>query len=119
MTPLGCPDCLLIRYEHRALRARLHGYATIAPSFPGARLGVARFFGFFRVVCFFFVPLFLLLFLSFLQRFDTCTRARTACKFVIPRALNQRHRGYEILDAVAISFSDVALVIAHAAEGLL
>lgn len=23
MTPLGCPDCLLIRYEPRALRARL------------------------------------------------------------------------------------------------
>jgi len=38
MTPLGCPDCLLIRYEHRALRARLRAHATVAPSRPGSAL---------------------------------------------------------------------------------
>lgn len=51
MTPLGCPDCLLIRYEPRALRARLRAsmnararaYAIPALAFPD-RACVARFF---------------------------------------------------------------------------
>lgn len=48
MTPLGCPDCLLIRYEPRALRARFRARAgeragAIAFAFPGQAC-VARFF---------------------------------------------------------------------------
>jgi len=41
MTPLGCPDCLLIRYEPRALRARFRARA-IAFAFPSQ--AVTRFF---------------------------------------------------------------------------
>lgn len=49
MTPLGCPDCLLIRYEPRALRARFRERArVIAFAFPGqacvARFLLLRFF---------------------------------------------------------------------------
>lgn len=54
MTPLGCPDCLLIRYEPRALRARFRVRAIVF-AFP-SQACVARFFAvtFFKVVPFFF-----------------------------------------------------------------
>lgn len=48
MTPLGCPDCLLIRYEPRALRP------PRAPScFPGQAYVLLDFWPFFFQACFF------------------------------------------------------------------
>lgn len=44
MTPLGCPDCLLIRYEPRALRARARASAPSHSRFLAKLDGVARFF---------------------------------------------------------------------------
>lgn len=126
MTPLGCPDCLLIRYEPRALRARLRAsmnararalaYAIPALAFPD-RACVARFF---------FLP-FLWKGLSFFGLF-ACARFRcfvcsfffaedTRCRCCLSIHTAERgnrenswvfagrasNRGYEILDAITIS----------------
>lgn len=77
MTPLGCPDCLLIRYEPRALRARISRARAraIAFAFP-SQACVARFF---VITCF----LGLLLFF----------RMRNVCEsraFVVSRVSNRR-----------------------------
>jgi len=53
MTPLGCPDCLLIRYEPRALWARLRARARArAPSRSHfrAKLVSLDFFFFFKLI---------------------------------------------------------------------
>lgn len=120
MTPLGCPDCLLIRYEPRALRARLRAsmnaraHAIPALAFPD-RACVARFF---------FLPFlvegalfsaclrvrdFVVLFVLFLWRIrDVGAVSRfTQPSEVIARirgfAGRASNRGYEILDAITIS----------------
>lgn len=42
MTPLGCPDCLLIRYEPRALRARLRASMNARARVRHSRARVSR-----------------------------------------------------------------------------
>lgn len=86
MTPLGCPDCLLIRYEPRALRARFRAHA-IAFVFPGQAC-VARFFA-------------VTFFLELLLFFRMCeSRAFVASWLRIKPTMS----GYEILDDIMISF---------------
>lgn len=50
MTPLGCPDCLLIRYEPRALRTRLRARGRAPSCIFGPNLCRSTFLAcFFRV----------------------------------------------------------------------
>lgn len=95
MTPLGCPDCLLIRYEPRALRARFHARArAIAFAFP-SQACVARFFCyyvFFRVA-------------SFFQNAQ-CVRIASVRSFA---RVKPTMSCYEILDDVTISLEYCSL----------
>lgn len=122
MTPLGCPDCLLIRYEPRALRARLcasmnaraRAYAIPALAFPD-RACVARFFFlpflwkglFFRLVCVCAISLFCSFFFLWRIRDVGAVSRFTQPSEVIARirgfAGRASNRGYEILDAITIS----------------
>jgi len=129
MTPLGCPDCLLIRYEHRALRARLRARARARHHRTLVfRLGCSVLLDFLAFLGLFvslplplspspsFFPYFVLalLSLSLLSLFRGASH-----EFVVTRALNQapRHlQALEILDASAISL-DVAAV-ASSASGI-
>lgn len=77
MTPLGCPDCLLIRYEPRALRARFRARAR-APSH-------SRFLAKLVSLDFLLLRVFLGLLLFF--------RMRNVCEsrvFVVSRVSNRR-----------------------------
>jgi len=56
MTPLGCPDCLLIRYEPRAVRARFRARAhhRIRISWPSLRRSIFCYYTFFLELLLFF-----------------------------------------------------------------
>lgn len=121
MTPLGCPDCLLIRYEPRALRARLrasmntrararHSRARVSrPSlcrsifFPSLFVEGALFSACLRVHD--FVVLFVLFLwrirdVGAVSRFAQPSEVIARIRGFAGRASN---RGYEILDAITIS----------------
>lgn len=110
MTPLGCPDCLLIRYEPRALRARFRTRARArAPShsrFPA------------KLVSLDFLPLhFFLGLLLFFRAHDACESRG----FVVSRASDQPYQTMKSLMMLRFRLN-IALpslhhsVIPHAAE---
>lgn len=116
MTPLGCPDCLLIRYEPRALRARLRvnanarAYAIPALAFPDRACVAGFFFPFLFVEGVFFglfaCARFCLFFfcggyaMSVSPLDSQPSEVIARIRGFAGRASN---RGYEILDAITIS----------------